>query len=195
MKTVLISGKAGHAKDLTATIIKEELESKNYSVIIIKFGDAVKWLAHEYLGYKGIKDIADRQILQFLGTEVMRQYNQDYWAEIVGQFLAAMQQYNKWDYCLISDWRFPNEFQVLKKYLKYIFTIRVNRYENGVLYINPTLTNEQRQHSSECSLDNYTFDYIIKNDGTIENLRDKVITMIKEKLVYNIYNKSTGEKK
>lgn len=184
MKTVLISGKAGHAKDLTATIIKEELESKNYSVIIIKFGDAVKWLAHEYLGYKGIKDIADRQILQFLGTEVMRQYNQDYWAEIVGQFLAAMQQYNKWDYCLISDWRFPNEFQVLKKYLKCIFTIRVNRYENGVLYINPTLTNEQRQHSSECSLDNYTFDYIIKNDDTIENLREKVITMIKEKFLF-----------
>ena len=174
-KIILISGKAGHGKDLTATIMKEELESKNYSVIIIKFGDAVKWLAHEYLGYKGIKDTSDRQILQFLGTEVMRQYNPDYWAEIVGQFLAAMQQYNKWDYCIISDWRFPNEYQVLKKYITDIITIRISRYEKNLPYINSALTSEQRNHSSECSLDNYFFSYVIQNDDTIDALKNSIL--------------------
>ena len=56
MKVILISGKAGHGKDAFATFLKEKLEAAEKTVLIIKFGDAVKWLAQKFLGWDGNKD-------------------------------------------------------------------------------------------------------------------------------------------
>lgn len=76
---------------------------------------------------------------------------------------------------IITDMRFPNELNAVKQ--KNGITIRVNR-DNGTRAIN---TNP---HESETALDNATFDYTIENDGTLDELIDKVKKiLIKEKLL------------
>lgn len=79
---------------------------------------------------------------------------------------------------LISDTRFPNEAESIKK--RDGLVIRINRNQPEVLY----QTLEQR-HPSETSLDTYPFDYIIENNGTIDDLIEQVkIFLIK----FNILN-------
>ena len=72
----------------------------------------------------------------------------------------------------ITDMRFLNEMEVVKK--RGGITIRVNR----------NLEESKDQHESETELDNAEFDYVINNDGTIEELIEKVREILtKEKLI------------
>ena len=62
-----------------------------------------------------------------------------------------------------------------------VTTVRVNRFnKDGTPWLNPLLTSEQHQHSSEISLDNYIFDYTIINDDTIEMLHDNAIVLLQD---------------
>ena len=97
----------------------------------------------------------------------------------------------KW---IITDMRFPNEMDAVKA--KGGITIRVNRprYCEGC-----TLTNLESQdcfdciiyqedyhnmHPSETSLDGAHFDYVIDNNGSIQDLIQKVTEiLIKEKII------------
>ena len=100
----------------------------------------------------------------------MRNKFPTYWADVVSQFLSAAEP--DFDFALIPDWRFRNEEQSVRKYNKNIDTIRINRFdENGNLYVNPVLSEEQAAHASETELDDYWFDWMVSNSGTIEDLR------------------------
>ena len=74
---------------------------------------------------------------------------------------------------IITDVRFPNEAKAIKD--KGGIVIRVNRtyYTEDKKYIigyDPFET-----HPSETALDDYDgFDYVIENDGTVQDLIDKV---------------------
>lgn len=73
---------------------------------------------------------------------------------------------------IITDVRFENEVKAIKDRKGVV--IRVDRLdENGMEH--KTL----EEHSSETQLDDYDFDYVIENDGTIEELVEKV------KKIYN----------
>lgn len=176
MKTIMISGKAGHGKDTVAQIIKEELELQNEKVLIIKFGDAVKWFAREYYNWDGNKNIQGRSLLQYIGTEMMRSYDGYYWGRIVSEFIAANKDFT---YALIPDWRFYTEKEAILADNKKCYTLRVERPN----FINPNMTEEQLKHISETELDNYKFDYIIYNSGNMFELREKV------KLALDYFNK------
>lgn len=176
MKTIMISGKAGHGKDTVAQIIKEELELQNEKVLIIKFGDAVKWFAREYYNWNGNKNIQGRSLLQYIGTEMMRSYDEYYWGRIVSEFIAANKDFT---YALIPDWRFYTEKEAVLADNKECYTLRVERPN----FINPNMTEEQLKHISETELDNYKFDYIIYNSGSIFELREEV------KLALDYFNK------
>ena len=64
---------------------------------------------------------------------------------------------------IITDTRFLNELKAVKD--RDGITIRVNR---------PQLISKDFEHESETSLDNAEFDYVIQNDGTLEELVNKV---------------------
>jgi hypothetical protein len=103
-----------------------------------------------------------REFLQKLGTEAMRNgLHPDTWVNaLMSEFIpysAIGSQYeevaSKW---IITDTRFPNEARAIKQ--RGGVVIRINRsIDNG-------------SHPSETALDNYSFDYIIDNNGTIEDL-------------------------
>lgn len=108
-----------------------------------------------------------RKLLQKIGTDLFRnQLHPNTWVS------STFANYLN-DAWIITDVRFPNELQAIKD--RNGIVIRVNR--NNSLF-------KSVIHESETALDNYEFDYIIDNNGTIEDLIIKVKEiLIKENII------------
>lgn len=120
-----------------------------------------------------------RDFLQYFGTDLIRKnLGDNIWvdATFVDYKPKKLSEYNpsKW---IISDVRFPNEIEAIKDRNGII--IRINRHNH------PNDINPNTEHISEKALDDYdNFDYIINNDGTIEELTFKVREiLIKENII------------
>lgn len=101
----------------------------------------------------------NRELLQRFGTEVGRNISKDIWIESLFDDLSENGSY------IITDVRFINEAEAVKNRLNATL-IRVNR------------DSVKMDHSSETELDNYDrFDIVIDNNGTIEELINKVISL------------------
>ena len=194
MKIIMISAKSQHGKDTVAKLMKEELEQKGKNVLIIHFADLVKHYAYDYYNWDGNKDENGRNLLQTIGTTILRARWPEYWAEIVGKFLDAIGDLEDtnygFNYVLIPDWRFINEYEVVYDYAAIqnneTITIRVVRYdENGLDWKNPNMTSDQLNHISECELDNFAFNWIIENCRGLENLEGSVDEIMKEEHFYD----------
>lgn len=170
IKTILISGKSASGKDTFAQLLKEEIEkSTSYKVLIIHFGDLVKYFAKTYYNWNGEKDAIGRTLLQNIGTKMMRTKFPTYWAEVVSKFIAAD---NKYEITIIPDWRFINELETVSLYNKNITTIRINRFDNEEKpYYNNNMRINQLTHISECELDDFNFEWIVENRN-LEELKE-----------------------
>lgn len=157
MKIICISGKGRHGKDTSAEYIKPILERKGYKVLITHYGDLVKYTCKTFFGWDGVKDEKGRHILQYVGTDIIRNQDQNFWVDYIVDILSFFK--NEWDYVLIPDCRFPNEIEKLKEKGFDVCSLRVNR-----INFKSDLTEEQLAHISETALDNYHFDYVVFND-------------------------------
>ena len=97
---------------------------------------------------------------------------------------GTIKRYPDW---IITDMRFPNEMNAIKNHG---ITIRVQRPcpECGMINAVGThfaVCSQQRSlHPSETELDHATFDYLIENNGTLEDLIEKVKQILtKEKII------------
>ncbi len=119
-----------------------------------------------------------REFLQKLGTEAIRNnIHTDAWVNA----LFADYKYNPpsdkatYTECfpnwIITDTRFPNEAQAIKD--KGGTMVRIERNLEPAGY----QTLEQR-HPSETSLDGWNFDYVINNNGTLEQLLEATKTLL-----------------
>jgi len=172
MKVICISGKAQHGKDTTASILKDSLEARGDKVLITHYADLLKYICKSYFGWDGNKDEQGRRILQYVGTDVIRQKKPDYWVDFVSDFLNLFD--DEWDWVLLPDTRFPNEVDAMRERFNAIH-LRVVRpgFESP-------LTEEQQNHPSETALDEYFPDYYIENSGYYGELTETVNTWIKE---------------
>ena len=113
-----------------------------------------------------------RLLLQLIGTNLFReQLHPNTWVN------ASFANYlnNAW---IFTDVRFPNELEAIKK--RNGITIRINR---GLVERTGKMIQEP-EHISETALDNAKFDYVIENDGTIEELIEQVKKiLIKEEII------------
>ena len=143
-------------KQLLQKILKAKLEEQNQRVLLINYGDFIKFIAKEYYGWNGEKDESGRALLQRIGTELGRdKVGVNIWVDMT--INTVQLSFNEYDYAIVADCRFPNEydrwteknFEILK-----VNMLRPN-HENK-------LTEEQRLHASEIALDDYGFDYIIE---------------------------------
>lgn len=172
MKIVCISGKAQHGKDTTASMIRECLEERGEKVLVVHYADLLKYICRTFFGWDGNKDEKGRRILQYVGTDVVRKKDPDYWVNFVVDLLELFD--GEWDWVLIPDTRFPNEVDVMK--IRFGAThIRVIRPN----LVSP-LTTEQQDHPSEVALDDYFPDCYLVNSGNMDDLRETVNTWIKE---------------
>lgn len=169
-KIFLIGGKAGHGKSTFADLLEEEIkQNTKLPVLRIAYGDCLKWVCQKYFDWSGNKDEAGRELLQRIGTDVVRAKDSDFWARFVAQFINAVG--NLYSTIIIDDFRFPNEIEIYDAFpalRNKIITIKIERYENGAQYVNPNLTTLQKAHPSEIALDDFIFDYIIENHSICE---------------------------
>lgn len=173
MKVILISGKAQNGKDTTAQLICEELKNGGHKVLLTHYADLLKFICKEYFGWNGEKDEQGRQILQYVGTDVIRKKNPSYWVDFVTSLLKLFK--DEWEYVIIPDCRFPNEIDCVKLAGFDTIHLRVVRPN-----FKSPLTPEQQQHPSETALDCVTADYLMLNDSDKEALKTKVHKWISE---------------
>ena len=104
-----------------------------------------------------------RHLLQFLGTDLVRQFvNNDYWAN------AAIMEISKHEKVAISDMRFAQEREVVESMGGKLILIKRPGYEPA-------------GHSSETSLGNDSdYDKVIINDGTIKDLFKGLVEWYKD---------------
>ena len=174
MKLILISAKLQHGKDTTAELLKVELEKNGKKVLICHYADLLKYICKTFFNWDGKKDDKGRTILQYVGTDIIRHQCEDYWVKFMMEFLFMFRK--EWDYVLIPDTRFPNEIEYANSSWigeENVYTIRINRPN-----FNSGATEEQLNHPSECGLDDYEFDHYINNDGTLDELNDKIKVLL-----------------
>jgi hypothetical protein len=177
-----LSGYARSGKDTIANILVEEgfkrvAFSDALQKCMIAFNPIIDWdLVNnvpiryvdlvEELGYDKCKELYPefRRSLQFMATEVGRNtFDENIWLNFVTDRINA-EPNQDW---VITDCRFRNEIKAVEDAGGFIW--RVMRYGyNGA-----------NNHISEHELDNYNFDEIIFNNGSIDDLKEKVLSRIK----------------
>lgn len=167
MKVIAISGKAGHGKDTVAGIIQRQLAEQWKSCRIIHYADLLKYICRSLFDWDGKKDEKGRSLLQYVGTDVIRAADPDFWVNYVVVMLNFFG--DRWDYVLIPDARFPNEIDRLRDAGFDVTYLRVERpgFDSG-------LTDEQKAHPSETALSGYEPDAVIYNTGTMQELENNV---------------------
>lgn len=163
MKVIAISGHARHGKDTVAKMLQEQLETNGNKVLITHYADLLKYICKTFFGWDGEKNEKGRTLLQYVGTDVVRKNEPNFWVDFVADILCYFNDY--WDFVIIPDTRFPNEFNRLKERGLDAVHLRVVRPD----FVSP-LTAEQQVHPSETALDNSTPDYYIDNSGTLDDL-------------------------
>ena len=112
--------------------------------------------------FKNCKTV--RQLLQILGTEVGRQIDEDIWINV----LVDYYKHYVGTCLIVPDLRFENEVNKLREADPNCIIIKITR-DTG--YID--------NHPSETALENYDkADYNIENNGTLEELVNKVKLII-----------------
>lgn len=159
MQVILISGKAQNGKDTVANILKELLEERGGRVLITHYADLLKYICRTFFGWNGEKDVYGRELLQYVGTDIVRKKCPDLWVDFIIQILTLFG--DSWDYVIIPDCRFPNEVLKVKDSGIPTTLVRVVR-EN----YSSNLTATQQHHPSEVALDDFVPDSYINNPGT-----------------------------
>ena len=170
-----LSGYAQSGKDSTA-----ELLCLNYGYTRLAFADPMRQalmvinpkldsitrvsdLVEDY-GWDVTKRNPEvRRLLQVLGTDFGRKMlGDDVWIKI------ALLGIKSEDKIVISDVRYPNEAQAIKNLSGSLW--RINRHNHSAV----------NGHTSEHAMDNYMFNHVIYNDGTLDDLSDEVFMLAKE---------------
>ena len=167
-----------------------------YSPIILDYLTTTKKELKNYEGLELIKP-TPRFLLQFIGTNLFRdQLHPEIWVNaLMSEYKLYKEtkpfvnltlkdeEYPSW---CITDMRFPNEMEAVKK--RGGITIRVNRpcdICGGSGYHKMSCpVSKSGEHLSETSLDKSEFDYVIDNSGSIEELMEKVRKiLVTEKII------------
>lgn len=171
VQTILLSGKQGSGKTTLAELLVAELhKEKNTRVFHLRFAEGIYRMhdfARSLLESRGLahppgKESKDGDLLQYLGTEWGRnQYGQSVWVDFT---LATIQRLTEIEgklfdklYFVISDARFPNEFNAFSSGLRVrLVASEACRKERAEMWRVNT------NHLSETALDDFA------NDGLFD---------------------------
>lgn len=206
MAIISISGKIGSGKDTVAAIIMELANDRQWEVK--KWAGKLKEVASLLTGIPKEKfedqefkktnlgsewninsnPMTVRDLLQLLGTEAMRNgLHTDTW---VNALMSEYKTDNGVDmkaegngdgvvadkFWIITDTRFPNELAAITRHEG--IAIKVVRDSGNQI---------GTTHSSETALDHYEdWDYVIDNEGTIDDLRKKIFNMLRKERIIRV---------
>jgi hypothetical protein len=177
-KVIAICGRKRVGKDLLSNYLCD-----TYGYTNMKFADPMKKALKELFGFtekqieidKEIVDsfwgISPRQAMQFFGCNVIQHEFQKLIPDIGRNFFVKSlvnKIVNHKDKVIISDLRFIHEYQGIKEAFPDIIVIKLLR---------PNIDNND-SHISETELDSIQGDYTIINEGTEQELFNKVIKLL-----------------
>lgn len=145
---VLISGKAGVGKTTLGEYLTKKLSSiKGITVLHTAFAYPLKRIATSVFGWDGNKDSKGRRLLQVIGTEAGREYNENIWVKKTLDFALTSSIFPP-NFVIIDDWRYPNECTYIEDQKVHdVITIRVEAPNREILKGTP-----EYNHISETSL-------------------------------------------
>lgn len=158
---IALSGKARSGKDTAALILKESYGARlfSFSRPLYKVTEFIQTTLHKEV-------VKDPNLLQLIGGSLRDLYGSDVWVEELLRDLKTFGDTN--DPLVVVDVRHKNEYDALKR--EGFIIIRINR-ENRPRDRDPT-------HPSETELDGASFDYLIENNGSIEELKQSLEKVI-----------------
>jgi hypothetical protein len=167
-----LSGKKRHGKDSFYNYLKELLP--DMQVLRVSFADALKNEVYEcVLKPHGLeRDLLDkdetkagfRTLLQWWGTDFKRKMFKDsYWLDLCKEYIQTLQVAFPNAIICVTDVRFPNEAAMISE-LDGI-NVRLVRPDFG----------EEDTHPSETALDDYKFDMVLQNSGSMEDYKRVVM--------------------
>lgn len=173
-KIIIFAGKARAGKDTCALYIKEYSEKNNLKYANLQFSYYIKMYAKIISDWDGSEETKPRTLLQQLGTEVIRyQIDNEFFIKRIIDDIKVLSYFC--DVITISDARLPEELDLVKKAYQDAIKIKVERPS-----LENSLTSTEKKHATEIGLNNYTdYNYIINNDGTLEDLKIKVEELMK----------------
>lgn len=168
-KIILLSGWSTSGKDLLADyLVKNGYTQFSFaSILKKKVSDHYKFDYDLTLTQKGkntkINGITIRELL-ISYAKTKRNKNDDIFVEYTLNEIKLLDSYKTkrgepLSDIVISDLRYNNEIEFLKKRFKNCITIRINRHNKSPV-----------DDISEHQLDSFNFDYIIENKGTKKDL-------------------------
>ena len=171
MQIIMICGKARSGKDTLADFLIEDLKDKKPCKVQI--GQYIKYYAMKYFGWDGEEETEPRDLLIYLGTDIIiNKIDPNFHINRLVQDLEVLSYF--YDTFIVSDVRFPVEIEKVKEKYDEVITIKISRDSEE-------LNQSQKNNITETALDNYTdYDYVIDNNGTLEELEQKAVDIIKE---------------
>ena len=175
-KIIIISGKARQGKDTLSKYIKEAYEENNKKVINLTYAFYLKEYVKKITYWDGEESTKPRDILQTLGTEIIKEKIDKYF--FTKRMITDIEVYSYYfDVIIISDARFVEEIEEIKKVYKNTTVIRIIRpnYDNK-------LTDKEKNHKSEIDLDDDydKMDYVVINDLDLQDLKMKAKKIVEE---------------
>lgn len=168
-KLYLLSGKARSGKDTVTQIIKNYY--KNKKVILLHYGFYPKNYVQLITGWSGSDEDKPRDFLNEIAMKA-REVNPNYMVRRMEEDINILKDYA--DIIIITDARMEEEMEMPKKF-KETVTIRIERPN-----FESPLTKKQQNHIVENALNNYhKYDYVISNDGDLDDLKTKVERILK----------------
>lgn len=174
IKTIyLFTGKAQSGKNYIARELNKALTSEHKTVLELSFAyklksfistlfdmpidEVDKWKLNEQPFTANGTTM--REILQRFGTDIMRKHvDKDYWVK----FVATRIVNTDYNYYLITDYRFPNELDVID-YIKLYDLYNLTDYNVKVVKVINNSTIKSSRHESELLTDVIDADIIIDN--------------------------------
>lgn len=174
IKTIyLFTGKAQSGKNYIARELNKALTSEHKTVLELSFAyklksfistlfdmpieEVDKWKLNEQPFTANGTTM--REILQRFGTDIMRKHvDKDYWIK----FVATRIVNTDYNYYLITDYRFPNELDVVD-YIKLYDLYNLTDYNVKVVKVINNSTIKSSKHESELLTDVIDADIVIDN--------------------------------
>lgn len=173
MKIYLISGPARNGKDTIGDFLEEEYKKRGVKVCRSQIAKYLKLYIKDYFGWDGTEEAKPRELLQRLGTDVIREKlnKPRFFVDRTIEDIDILSHF--FDVMIISDIRFPIEILGIKEKFNDVVTINVKRinYETE-------LTSTQQHHKTETALNDFRdYDYFLIND-TLDKLKKDVINIV-----------------
>jgi len=172
MLIILVSGKSHSGKGTSSEILEQILQSQNKHVIRCSLSTYIRQIAKDDFYWDGIDTLESRIFMgevYRIGTEfypyhmARRVWERDIQPYVNKNTVAIVESFREkvnYDY-FVELWK--------QKIIDDITTIRIIRPNFDAIK-----DKNHKKHVSESDLDNFNFDYIIENNGTIEELENKL---------------------